>query len=588
MKKRGEDTEVIGYIVKLLVAFRWRILLLLLCIIVSSVISALLPYVNRKLIDDGLIVQNVGFIVRYSVLTFVLVILIQGIGVLETKHRSYVEHMIAFRLELDAIRKMFRLKLSFYNNNNYAQVMNTLKTDIGCITGICNRNTFYIITSLIRMMVGVIGLILIDWKLSIIVFVIAPLRYLFINFTAKKRERYYREYIKLDREYSAWQADTFAGIKEVKSYGLQVMKMRQFIKKQRELIVKGIQMSYLENTNYICENLFMEIISVLLYIIGGIMITNHSLTIGALFAFLTYSTYVSGPIFAIMNMRYVFAGILPSAKRYYEFLNMECETDEKIKKQELLKINEVKGIIEFQEVRFSYQEEKPILKNISFQIQAGEKVAILGKNGAGKTTIIQLIMRFLQPQSGKIRLDGIDIQTLGLNDYRKLFAIVSQEIYLFHTDIKENIILGEKKGEERFQQITKACGVDSFVEAFPNGYHTMVGDHGSKLSGGQRQKVAMARALMRDAKIIILDEATSNYDRKSEQEIFERIRENCKDRTMIIITHRLDILESMDKIIFMNDGIVEAVGNHERLIQECSLYKDMIHSTLNVKESDSI
>ena len=571
-----ETKKIIFEIIKLFKPYKWKAVIVIICITLASALSILTPIINQKLMDDGLILKNTNIIIKYSIYSLLLLGIIQGLGAIETKYRTYIENFIAFTLEKKAIRHSLRMKMSFFNDTNYAMVMSNLKTDIGKISGLCDRNTFYILTSVFRIIVGVVGLIIISWKLSILVLIVTPVRYLIVKILSKKRINLFRTYIKISQDYSSWQGDTFAGIKEVKNWVLEDLKINEFIKKQRDIIKQNIKIAYLESVNGISETLFTEIIITLMYIIGGYLIVGQELTVGKLFAFITYSHYVTGPIFAIMNIKYIFAGILPSAKRYFDFLDMEYEGDYRKGKLERINSDEVLGSIEFKNVVFSYKEKEPILKNISFKINPGEKVSVIGRNGVGKTTIINLILRFLTPNSGQILLDGKDINSLNLKDYRKLIAIVSQDIYLFNTTIKENIMLNSKKTADEFCTVMEKCRADKFIEEMPDKYESMVGERGSKLSGGERQKVAMARALIRDSKILILDEATANYDMQSEREINNAIKENYKDKTTIIITHKPDILEMVDKIIVINNGQVEDMGNHHELFTRNKFYQEMM------------
>lgn len=281
-----------------------------------------------------------------------------------------------------------------------------------------------------------------------------------------------------------------------------------------------------------------------------------------------------------MNIGYSFASVLPSAKRYFEFMDMECEDDFK-NKSERLNENEVLGSIEFKNVEFSYNDKETVLKNINFKINAGEKVAIIGNNGSGKSTIINLILRFLTPTSGQILLDGKDINFLKLKDYRSLISVVSQDVYLFNSTIKENIKLNSKKNDEDMYSAVRKSGAYNFIEEMSNQYESVVGQRGGKLSGGERQKIAMARAFIRDSKILILDEATANYDIESEQQVNNLIKENYKDKTIIVITHKPDILAKVDKVIVVNDGLVEDVGSSLELYKRNKFYREMINISSN-------
>ncbi|MBU3107440.1 ABC transporter ATP-binding protein [Clostridium gasigenes] len=580
MNIEKEDKQIIKRIINLFNPYVREIILVITCILISSSLSILTPIINQRLMDEGLIAKKIGVIITYSIYNIILIIIIQGLEVIETKYRTYMENLLSYNLEIEAFKHTLKLKMSFFSNTNYAEIMSNLRIDINNIAQIANQNTFYIITSIFRIIVGIIGLIIIDWRLSILVIVLTPIRYLVVKYLAKKRKKIFEKFIESYQDYSSWYGDTIGGIKEVKIWGLERLKIGQFIKKQRSIIKQNIKMSYLSKANGISHTVFSEIITSLIYIIGGYMIIGDILTVGKLFAFITYSSYVTGPIFAIMNIGYTFAGVVPSAKRYFDFMDSEGEGNSVKNKLEKLNQNEVLGKIEFQNVYYSYIDKESILKNISFTINAGETVAIIGSNGSGKSTIINLLLRFLSPNSGRILLDGKDINCLKVKDYRQLISVVSQDVYLFNTTIRENIVLNSKKTDTEMYSAVGKSGAYKFIEEMSKQYETIVGQRGSKLSGGERQKIAMARALIRDSKILVLDEATANYDMEAEHQINNVIKESYEDKTIIIITHKSDILAKVDKVIVINDGLVEDIGTHSELYEKNRFYREMVNIPL--------
>lgn len=580
MNIKKDDKEIINKIIQLFKPYKWKIILVITCIIISSALSLITPFINQKLIDEGLVMKNFNIITKYSIYTLMLIIIIQCLGIVETKYRSYIENILSYNLEKEAFKHTLKLKMDFFCSTNYAEIMSNLRTDINNISQIANQSTFYIVTSIFRIMVGIVGLIVIDWRLSILVMVVTPVRYFLVKYLAKKKKNIFEEMIENYEKYYRWYGDTIGGVKEIKIWGLESLKTGELIKQQRNIIRQNIKMAYLSKVNEISETVFTQIITTLIYIIGGYMIIGEMFTIGKLVAFITYSAYVTAPIFAIMNIGYSFASVIPSAKRYFNFMNMDNEISANNAKLERIEKNNVLGNIEFRNVKFSYENSQSVLRNINFKIEAGEKVAIIGRNGSGKSTIINLILRFLTPSSGEILLDGKDINYIKLRDYRRLISIVSQDIYLFNDTIRKNIMLNFRRTDEDMYLATKKTGAYNFIEEMPKKYETVVGEKGSKLSGGERQKVAMARAFMRDSKILILDEATANYDIESECKVNNVIQESYKDKTVIIITHKPDILLKVDKIIVINDGQVEAVGTHLELYKINNFYREMITKSL--------
>lgn len=576
MSVKEEDKRVIKKIVDLFKPYKWRMVIVIVSILMSSGLSILIPIINQHLMDEGLIAKNLNVIVVYSICSLGLIVVIQCVGIIETKYRTYIENLLSYNLEKEAFKHTLKLKMSFFWGTNYAEIMNNLRTDISNITQIANESTFYIITSVFRILVGVLGIIIIDWRMGTLVLLVVPTRYLIVKYLAKKRKNLVEKYIESYRDYSSWYGDTLGGIKEVKAWGLERLKIGEFIKKQRKIMNENIKMDYLQKSNEISENVFEEIITALIYIVGGYMIIGNQFTVGKIFAFITYSEYVTQPIFAIMNIGYSFASVLPSAKRYFNFMNMDSEIS--IQGLPLKKLNTVGvlGDIEFKNVGFSYNDEEPVLRNISFKINAGEKVAIIGSNGSGKTTIINLLLRFLVPNCGSILLDGTDINSLKLKEYRQAISLVNQDIYLFNTSIKKNIMLNSNKTNDDMYSAVMKSGAHKFIDEMTDKYESIVGERGSKLSGGERQKIAMARAFIKNSKILILDEATANYDMESEYALNDIIENNYKNRTIIIISHKPNILLKVDKIIVINNGVIEDIGSHLELCKRNKFYKEMI------------
>lgn len=571
------DKKLILNILSLFKPYKFKIILVTGCIILSSGLSILTPIINQHLMDEGLILKDTNLILRYSVYNLILMALIQILGMVETKYRAYIQNLLSYNLEKESFKHTLKLKMSFFNNTNYAEIISNLRTDINNISQIANQNTFYIITSILRILVGIIGLITIDYRLSLLVLVLTPLRYLIVKFLAKKRKGLISRYIESYRDYSKWYGDTIGGIKEIKIWGLEPLKIKDFINKQRKIISQNIRTSYLEKANSISETVFSEVISASIYIISGYLLVNGTLTVGKIFAFITYSAYVTQPIFALMNIGYSFASVIPSAKRYFSFMALEHESAV-ADTDSLVKINpdEISGSIEFKNINFSYGPDEKILKNINLKINSGEKVAIIGTNGSGKTTMINLILRFITPDSGSVLLDGIDINSIKLNEYRNLISVVSQEAYLFNTSIRENIVLNSNKSDIQMYSASKNSNASKFIDDLPEGYESVVGERGSKLSGGQRQKIAMARAFIHDSKILILDEATANYDMEAECYVNNVLEKNYKNQTVITISHKPDILSKVDKIIVVHNGEIQDIGNHLELYERNKFYRDMV------------
>ena len=310
--------------------------------------------------------------------------------------------------------------------------------------------------------------------------------------------------------------------------------------------------------NTITDSLMVQFLSTLLYILGANLVFDLQLSVGSVFAFITYSSYVTGPISAILNIGYLLSGIIPSTKRYYAFMDLEEETDN----------GETAALcpddLKLQQVSFAYEKEKYVLKDVDILFAKGSKTAIIGRNGSGKTTIINLLTRMYEPTSGKIMLGTEDISELPLPEYRNMVSVVSQQIYLFNDTIRNNICLYKRVDDVIVEEACKDSGLEDFIKEVSLDY--VVGQNGAMLSGGQKQKIALARALIHDKPIVIFDEATSNTDAYSEQQINGLLDTKLKEKTVIVITHKKEILNKVDQIVVLKEGVVIDNGTYDELV----------------------
>ncbi len=293
-------------------------------------------------------------------------------------------------------------------------------------------------------------------------------------------------------------------------------------------------------------------------LVGSNLVFNMQLSVGSIFAFITYSAYVTGPISAILNIGYLLSGIIPSTKRYYEFMELEEEDS-----SQRITASPQFGDIKLENVSFSYEAGKPVLNGINVIFHKGSKTAVIGRNGSGKTTIINLLTRLYEPDTGRILLNGTDIADMSLQAYRDMVSIVSQQIYLFNDTIRNNICLYKQTDERSLMAACEESGLGEFILEVSLDY--VVGQNGSMLSGGQKQKIAMARALVHDKPIVIFDEATSNADAYSEQQINGLLYTMLKDKTVIVITHKREILSEVNQIVVLQEGRVTSIGRYDEL-----------------------
>lgn len=523
-----------------------------LVLIISTVIGLLQPLVIQRLTDDGMLSQNIRVIIQAALILALLVIVNQSIDLWQAKVFAQIHQDTFYSIFHQAYEKLLHLKKSYFEDKNSAEIVNFLELDIIQVSSVTERYIVMSVSHIFRIISGLIGLLLISWKLALIVLAMVPVKFVLVHILSKRRGMATDEYIESCHDFSRWFGDDLNGVDEIKLWDLFQEREKIFREKQSKMLRSEKKGTMIDAWNSYWERLIEWGVTVLLYVTGGILICGNELTIGAVFAFVSYSGYVMGPVSSLINLKMYFARIFPSAKRLFQFLDMDTEEDNGKEH-----IDHYPPRIEFQDVMFSYTKERIILETASFYVNPGEKVAIIGQNGSGKSTILNLLLRFYEPQKGKILQNGADICEVPLEEYRALFSVVSQEPYLFLGSILENADPTGKASRKDVESALISSGVAEYLPNMPDRENTMIGRNGARLSGGEKQKLAMARAILKNAPILILDEATSSCDVESDAYLHDVLVNQTFEKTVIMITHHYENLEGMDRIYRLQDGKLE-------------------------------
>lgn len=550
--------EAVHRLLGLLWEYKKIITMIMLCLLVSTVLSLCVPLLSRQIMDAGFIGRNQKTLIQ--LVLYALAIYLTGalIDFIKEKKRIDISAKIQYKLSEQSFSHLMKLKAGYFDKKNYAEILNNLNIDVNNMTSIADESVFFVLTQAFSMIGGVIGLFILDYRMTILVLFFIPIKFVITRYFAIKNKKYMDEFIQENHKYAKWFGDTVGGVREVKLFGIESCKQKEFSERQLSVVRKQKKMNMLSRINMTADSTLIQIMTTLIYIIGANLVFNYQLTVGSVFAFITYSVYVMGPISAILNIGYLLSGIIPSTKRYYEFMDLEEEhaNIESTEKPEF-------GDIELQDMSFYYEKNKPILKNVNLIIPKGSKIAIMGQNGSGKSTIIELLLRMYEPTDGKILLSGKNISSMNLADYRGMISVVTQEIYLFNTTIRNNIALYKQVTDQVLMNICRESGLGDFIDEYSLNYE--VGQNGTMLSGGQKQKIALARALICDKPVIIFDEATSSTDACSEQQICSLLGTKLKDKTVIVITHKTEILSEVEQIFVIKDGKLVKNRNYKNL-----------------------
>ncbi|WP_322174543.1 ABC transporter ATP-binding protein [Acutalibacter caecimuris] len=554
MKKGGITEEkgsraVIFRVLSYLKPFKKEFLLAGILLALATAIGFLQPLLIRQITDRGMLAQDLPVLYRAVALLALLVALNQAVEMAQTRLFVQVHNRSLYGIFRQVFQKLLRLKKPYFEDKNNAEILSFLQMDVSQVASITDRYTVMSVSYVFRIVSGLAGLLVISWKLTLIVLAMVPLKVLLVRRFSKRQEKAMDKMIESSRDFSQWFGDNIEGIDEIKLWNLFESREKAFQSRQRDLLALQKGNAMIDAWNTLWESLLEWSVTLLLYLAGGFLICRGGLTVGSVFAFVSYSWYVTGPVSALLNLKMYFARILPSARRLFRFLDMEPEPDTGTGR-----VGNRPPRLAFQDVSFAYQADRPILQGACFHVEPGEKVAIIGQNGSGKSTVLNLLLRFYTPEAGEITADHVPVSRLALAGYRSLFSVVSQEPYLFLGDIAGNIDLTGQASPEEVAAAMDTSGVAAYLQHMPQGEKTQVGRNGARLSGGEKQKLAVARALLKDAPVVILDEATAGFDVESDAYLHDVIVNQMAGKSVIMITHHYEHLEGMDRVYRLEGG----------------------------------
>lgn len=530
---------------------------------ITTLLEIFIPYIIGYIIDH----------INKEIFIFIIILLIFYILKFII---SLISNRIVIKMNTDTLFKirkytftnLEKLSIKYFDKNDKGNIMSILTNDIDKINDSLSEGITTIISSLITLIGVTIIMFYMNITLSIIVIITVPLFFIIILKMSKKMDNYFMESQKLLGELTSSTEEIISGIKTIKNLNEEKYFLARFDKKNndyKKAEIKANTYSFLIlPLNIIINNLS----NILIIGIGSYLTIKGQIKIGSIIAFLSYASMFRSPITDIATLSSTFGEAIAGAKRIFSIIDYPKDTDGDIY------LNNIKGNIEFKNVSFSYDKKK-ILKDINIKINAKETIAIVGETGSGKTTIINLLMRFYDIDKGEILIDNININDINKKSLRENIGLVLQETYLFKATIMENIKYGSKFSDDEVIKICKKIGADKFIERLPNKYNTIVETDGLNLSIGERQLIAIVRCILLDPKIVILDEATSEVDIKTEHEVYNGISSLLKNRTSIIIAHRLSTIKKADHIIVLKNGKIVEYGNHNQLLNNKNVYYDM-------------
>lgn len=489
---------------------------------------------------------------------------------------SVISAHYARKMRAEIIAKIAHLPISYFDQHQIGDTLSRMSNDVGTVANTLANVLTQIITSLTTVIGILIMMMTISVWLSVIALIAVPLSLIFISLIAKKSQGYFRTAQATFGVINSNIEEDFSGQSIIKANSYEQTAIADFSKSNNKLCEMTWKANFLSALAFPITNMFTNLSYVAICVAGGRLAIDGKLLIGSVQAFLQYVNQFNRPITEVSQIASNIQQTLAASERIFNFLE---EPEESPDLDPALEIADVKGAVEFHKVNFSYDKTRPIIRDFSVKIEPGMQVAIVGPTGAGKTTIINLLMRFYDPDTGYISIDGTPTKEMKRSDVRKLFGMVLQDTWLFSGTIEENLRYGKTSAtHEDIVRATKASSIHHFIESLSHGYNTVISEDSDNISAGEKQLLTIARAMVADPPMMILDEATSNVDTRTEQLIQDAFAKLTHGRTSFVIAHRLSTIRDSDLILVMRDGNIVEQGNHEQLLAENGFYAELYNS----------
>ena len=580
-------------VLKYLKPYWWGIALIAVLSICSSLFTVISPRVQGNAIT--IIEQGVSSKAGINYTALYRTLLIMGSIYILTTLFSFLQQFIVatisqklvFSLRRDIEAKLAKLPLKYYDSHTHGEILSRITNDVDTVSSTLQMSVTQIVSSAITI-VGVLFMMLrISPLLTLIALLITPLYLLVVYVIAPKSQRYFIAQQTALGDLNSHVEEMFTGHKIVKAFNREKDSIEEFEQ------INQMYYTFSRRANFI-SGMIMPIMHFLgnlgyvaMCIVGGIFVSRRTISLGDMQAFMQYVRLFNQPITQTSNIANVIQSTIASAERVFDILNAEEEVPEAANPQD---IANPEGAVRFENIRFGYSEDKILMQDLSIDVKPGQTVAIVGPTGAGKTTLVNLLMRFYDVMDGRITIDGVDIREMTRGGLRSIFGMVLQDTWLFNGTIRDNISYGKTDAtdEEIVQAAVAACA-DHFIRTLPDGYNTVINEEASNISQGQKQLLTIARAFLADPSILILDEATSSVDTRTEVLIQNALAKLKKGRTSFVIAHRLSTIRNADIILVMNNGSIIEKGTHEELLNRKGFYYELYNSQfMNGAESQAV
>ena len=537
----------------------WRRLTLVFALsMVSTLLGLAQPYITKLLIDEALLQRNMRALVTVAVLMVVVTVAGFALNIVSSYRYVAVSAAVLFDMRLSVYQHLQKLSPRFYTRTKLGDIVSRLNNDISEVQRVAADTLLAAISNLIFLVGSVVIMVLLNWRLFFVSIVLIPVSVIALKHYRRKLTDRVRGMRERSADIGSFLIESLMGMRLIVASNTQEREVTRFREKNRGFVDALLSMQLVSFFAGAFPGTVLTLSTALVFLYGGKLVIEGAMTIGGLVAFMAYHMRLLAPVQNLMGLYTSVATARVSLDRVFEILDAPVEVNDSPGSEEL---RGVRGDIEFENVTLKYDRETVVLDGVSFKIPAGSLCAIAGPSGVGKSTVADLLLRFYDPQSGTITIDGRDLRDVRLADLRREVVLVEQTAFSFNSTIAENIRYGRPDALiEEVIQAAKSASIDEFIRSLPEGYDTQVGERGQALSAGERQRIALARALLRDPSVLVLDEPTASVDPVTEQTIAAALRSVMKGRTTIVISHRLSLIERADWVVVIDDGRVVEAG----------------------------
>jgi len=559
--------------------YRWRITLVVALIVASSVISLASPFLVRAAIDDAIPHQNVSLLLWVVAAMVAVTVASSLLGVAQTWISTTVGQRVMHDLRTRVFTHLQRQSLSFFTRTRGGEIQSRLTNDIGGMQSVVTSTATSVAANVTTVVGTVVAMVVLSWRLALLsLIVLPPAIWLTRRVAMMRRAITARQQRRLaDLQTQIEEGLSISGVQLVKTLGTGPVLSEKFARTSDDLAELEVHAQLSGRWRMATMNIVFSAIPAALYLVAGLPATSGGMTIGTLVAFTGLQAALFRPLMSLLDVGVTVTGSLALFSRIFEYLDLDVEIDEPASPVHVDR-DRVAGAVRFEDVTFCYEgAHRPALDHVDLEVPAGSQVALVGETGSGKTTFGALVARLYDPMSGRVTIDGVDLRDMPLADVAALVGVVSQETYLLHATVRENLRYAAPDATDtEIEDAARAARIHDLIMSLPDGYDTVVGARGHRFSGGEKQRLAIARTLLRDPRILVLDEATSALDNDTERAVQQALDTARRGRTTITIAHRLSTVRNADEIVVLDRGRIVERGEHDALVARGGRYARLV------------